>query len=242
MAARGGRRSASGPRRPSRRLRRGRHVSPLLEPVEPPARSHRHTEDGDEHHHRQSGGRAERVDATVEGRAIEEQTQDVGRADGAAVDAAHGPDQAEDVERVDEHEHGHRPEDRRQQRERDVPERLPGAGAVDLGGLGVVLRDSREASREQQHREAQVVPGVDHDDHGEGRGRIAQPGQGQVIEPQVLEHGVHRSEGGVQDERPDVAHHQRADHVRQHVDHAQEPAATARLLEQDREEQRQRRR
>ena len=49
----------------------------------------------------------------VEGRAIEEQAQHVGRADGAAVDTAHGPDQAEDVEGVDEDEHGHGPEDRR---------------------------------------------------------------------------------------------------------------------------------
>ena len=74
--------------------------------------------------------------------------------------------------RAQDHDHHDRRPD---QRQRDVEEALPGAGAVEARRFVDVGRQRRERRQQHQERERRPLPGVDRDHRDQRQLRIAEP-------------------------------------------------------------------
>ena len=106
-----------------------------------------------------------------------------------------------------------RDRDRQDRRPGDVAEHLPAAGAVDQGGLDLVLRLALERGQQHDEHERDPLPGVaDHD--GEPRA----PGVGQprrsLAQPEPLPERRERPLGGVGQHAEGVGDADRRDHHR----------------------------
>ncbi len=91
-------------------------------------------------------------------------------------------------------------------------------GAVDAGGVVELLGDPAERGTEEQHREADPLPGVDQDDDRQRGVGLPQPRLRQGLQTDGVEEGVQRAELRPQHQHPQVADDQRADQVGQRVE------------------------
>ena len=90
--------------------------------------------------------------------------------------AGQAVDDVEDPEEVDGAPHHGHEDDRPQERQGDVPEDLPGGGAVHAGRLARLLGDAGQAGQHQQGHEGGRVPDVDDDERPQCQAGVAQPG------------------------------------------------------------------
>ena len=67
----------------------------------------------------------------------------------------------------------------------DVKERLPGVGAVDGRGLFRLDRNALQARQENEGHERSPLPDVQADQGDPRCGRVAEPGDGVAVMPQV---------------------------------------------------------
>ena len=164
----------------------------------------------DEQHHRQRRAVAE-IQLGERG-AVGVEVEDLGRRAGAA--AGRGEDRGERRERdhhaQDDDDHDRRPD----QRQRDVDEALPRAGAVDARGLVDVGRQRGEAGEDHQERERRPLPGVDRDHRDQRELRVAEPVV--AAEAERARDEVDEAEVGRQHQRaPEQADDDRREHDRQ---------------------------
>ena len=144
--------------------------------------------------------------------------QEVGDRLGRGAGAAEG----EQHDRIEQLQRLHRADDDGdddgglEQRQLDAPERLPGRGAHDAGGVDELSRQGGEAGQEDQEGQRGPLPDVGEDDRPLRGDRMRQPADARV-DAEALEEGcedlVERPAVDV-DHREIVADHDRHDHHR----------------------------
>lgn len=187
----------------------------------PPGPEH---EQGDEQHQREEhdddgGGIAHVVEA--ERLQIQQDVQRLAGGAGSAV--ADDEDGVERLERIDAAYDGRCQDERPHERQGDVPEHLPGAGAVEVRGLVRIGRQAGEAAQDDQHDQGRPLPGLDQDQGGDdGIGGIHPLAGGQAhAGEQVVQHAELR----VEHHGPDECHGDGGGHHGQDEDGAREAAA-----------------
>ena len=112
-----------------------------------------------------------------------------------------------------------------QMREGDVPEALPGAGAVDLRGAQQLIGHGLQAGHHHDHGEGELAPDVDHDQRGQDRADAVDEIGRPVGESEADQHRADDAEVGMVDPLPDVGGGDGADHPGNDQDGAQHAAA-----------------
>ena len=161
-----------------------------------------------------------------------EQVRGVGRSA-----AGHHVDDLEVGERLDHreqhHDHGHR----QQQRPGDVPEPLPGLGAVDGGGLVELGADGLQPGEQADGEERHAAPDVDDDDRDHGEVGIAQPVDAAGDQAELVEQPVEDAEGRIEHPLPGEGRQHGRDDEGQQDEGAGEGLALEIAVEQHREPQ-----
>jgi hypothetical protein len=134
--------------------------------------------------------------------------------------AGHRPDQVERPQAADQRQDDHRDGGRPGQRQHDPAEVVPGAGAVDAGGLEVLLRDRHDAGDVDDGRQAHALPDVDQRHRQQRVPRVGQPARAvdadraqRLVDQAALR--VHEDGEGQAD--PDGADQGREEHHRAQV-------------------------
>ena len=124
-----------------------------------------------------------------------------------------------------------------QARHGDVPELLPGIGAVDPRRLVIVLGDALQAREIEDHREADGAPGIGGEGGGEGGVEIRQPPAGEEAQPHGLEDDVDGAEIRIVHPAPDDADGNQRQHGRRVIDGPQHHGAGQVAVEPERQQQ-----
>ena len=161
-----------------------------------------------------------------------EQVRSVGRSA-----AGHDVDQLEVGEGLDDREQHDHQRDRHEQRPGDVPEALPGAGAVDGGGLVELGTDGLQAGQQGDGEERHAAPDVDDDDRRHGEVGVAQPVDAGGDEAELEQRPVEDAEGRIEHPLPGEGREHRRDDERQQDEGADDRLALEMPVEQDRQPQ-----
>ena len=157
------------------------------------------------------------------------------RAIGAA--AGHHVDLVEDLEVPDGRHDDQREQQRPQHRQRDVTQHLEGAGAVHPGRLLHLRRDRLEAGQQRQGHERERLPDHHHADGDEGRQAVVEPGEAGEVVAQMRQRPVHEAVLVVEHPAPHDAGRHPGHGPRQQHQHAEQPPAPERLVEEQRHRQ-----
>ena len=149
----------------------------------------------------------------------------------------HGVKFFKGLEGFDHGEDGHHQQRWHEQWQRDAPEHAPARCAVHLGGLVEVFGNGLKPCEQDEHVEAQIRPGVDKDGPVHGPAGVREPLDGLVDQAPV--HQRQRKHAGpLEDEGPQEAHHNGAEHNRVEKDRPPEGAAPDVSVQHQRGDQR----
>ncbi len=136
---------------------------------------------------------------------------------------------------VDEGDDGNEPGRRREQRQRDVAQPLPGRCAVELGGLAEVARNRLQPGEVEQHVVAGILPHRQHDQRGERDVRVAEPVE--AAHPKHREVVIEQADPGQEDEREECRGGDQRDQRRQEDERANDRLEPRAVVEREGERQ-----
>ena len=107
----------------------------------------------------------------------------------------------------------------------DVPEAMPGAGAVHHGGAMQLVGHGLQAGQHHDHGEGELLPDVDDDQRGQHAVDVVEEVDGLVGEAQLHGDGADDAQIAVVDPAPHIGGGDRADHIGDEKQAAQQPPA-----------------